>query len=188
MDSRIFKTQFQGSKPILLEIFLYYQKVIKTQMSKMGSQQPIWTSETQAMTKRKVKNQIGNLILDHQKSGIDLTALHLGNVRHTVGKLLTRAITLLQTSLQSEVCIRSYAPSKSRESQLWKFWDSHLGVPGQKNHLDVAPMERCKVYYKGEGVGFPQVRAVVSLMCPSCPWLVLAPKVLQLCTNHFRSV
>jgi hypothetical protein len=22
-------------------------------------------------------------------------------------------------------------------------------------------------------------------MCPCCPWLVLAPKVLQLCTNHF---
>jgi len=45
-------------------------------------------------------------------------------------------------------------------------------------------MERCKVYYKGEGGGFPQVRAVVSLVCPCCPWLVLAPKVLQLRINH----
>jgi len=26
---------------------------------------------------------------------------------------------------------------------------------------------------------------VVSLVCPCCPWLVLAPKVFQLCTNHF---
>jgi hypothetical protein len=25
----------------------------------------------------------------------------------------------------------------------------------------------------------------VSLVCLCCPWLVLAPKVLQLCTNHF---
>jgi hypothetical protein len=24
----------------------------------------------------------------------------------------------------------------------------------------------------------------MSLVCPSCPWLVLAPKVLQPCTNH----
>jgi hypothetical protein len=24
-----------------------------------------------------------------------------------------------------------------------------LGLPGQKNHLDVAPMERHKIYYKG---------------------------------------
>jgi hypothetical protein len=26
---------------------------------------------------------------------------------------------------------------------------------------------------------------VVSLVCPCCSWLVLAPNVLQLCTNHF---
>ncbi len=35
-----------------------------------------------------------------------------------------------------------------------------------------------------EGGGFPQVRAVMSLVSLSCPWFVLAPKVLQLCTNH----
>jgi hypothetical protein len=29
-------------------------------------------------------------------------------------------------------------------------------------------MERHKVYYKGEGGDFPQVRAVVSLVNPSC--------------------
>jgi hypothetical protein len=60
-----------------------------------------------------------------------------------------------------------------------------LGSPGKNSHLDVASMESCRVYYKGEGGGFPQVRAVVSLVCPCCPWLVLAPRVLQLCTNHF---
>jgi hypothetical protein len=53
-----------------------------------------------------------------------------------------------------------------------------LGSPRTKSHLDVAPMERRKVYYKGEGAGFPHVQAVVSLVCPGCPWLVLAPKVL----------
>jgi len=68
---------------------------------------------------------------------------------------------------------------------LARFRDSHSGVPGEKNHLDVGSVERCRVYYKGEGGGFPQVRAMVSLVCPCCPWLILAPKVLQLCTNHF---
>ncbi len=62
------------------------------------------------------------------------------------------------------------------------------GVPGEKSHLDVGPVKSHRVYYKGEGGGFPQVRAVVSLVCPCCPWLVLAPKVLQLCTNHFVMV
>jgi hypothetical protein len=55
---------------------------------------------------------------------------------------------------------------------------SGLGSPGKKSHLDVASVESCKVYYKGEGGGFPQVRAVVSLVCPCCPWLVLTPRVL----------
>jgi len=67
-----------------------------------------------------------------------------------------------------------------------------LGLPfgslGTKNHLDVGPVERCKVYYKGEGGGFPQVGAMVSLVCPCCPWLILAPKVLQLCINHLALI
>jgi len=57
--------------------------------------------------------------------------------------------------------------------------------PGKNSHLDVVSVENYKVYYNGEGGGFPQVWAVVSLVCPCCPWLVPAPSVLQLCTNHF---
>ncbi len=60
-----------------------------------------------------------------------------------------------------------------------------LGNPGTKSHLDVSPMESYKAYYEGEVGGFPQVQRVVCLVSSSCPWLVLAPKVLQLCTNHF---
>jgi hypothetical protein len=59
-----------------------------------------------------------------------------------------------------------------------------LGNLGTKSYLDVGPVEKCKVYYKGEGDGFPQVRPVVSLVCPCCPWVVLAPKVLQLRINN----
>jgi hypothetical protein len=44
-----------------------------------------------------------------------------------------------------------------------------LGSPGTKSHLDVAPVESCKVYYMGEGGGFPQVQAVVSLVSPKSP-------------------
>jgi hypothetical protein len=47
-----------------------------------------------------------------------------------------------------------------------------------------SPWSGVEYTIRGEGGGFPQVRAVVSLMCPGCPWLVLTPKVLQLCTNH----
>jgi hypothetical protein len=50
--------------------------------------------------------------------------------------------------------------------------------------LDVGLVERHKVYYKGEDGDFPQVWAMVNFVSLSCSWLVLAPKVLQLCTNH----
>jgi 5-methylcytosine-specific restriction endonuclease McrA len=53
-----------------------------------------------------------------------------------------------------------------------------LGSPKTKSHLDVAPVGSHIVYYKGEGGGFPQVRAMVNLVCSCCSWLVLAPKVL----------
>jgi hypothetical protein len=40
----------------------------------------------------------------------------------------------------------------------------NFGSPRTKNHLDVGLVERRKIYYKGEGGGFPQVQAVVSLV------------------------
>jgi hypothetical protein len=106
-------------------------------------------------------------------------------VRHTVEKLWTRATTLLKTAFRSEVCSQSYGVRKLRKSHLAWFRDSHSGVPGENNHLDVVYVANHKVYYKGEGGGFPQVWAMVSLVCPCCSWLVLTPKVLQLCINHF---
>jgi len=60
----------------------------------------------------------------------------------------------------------------------------NFGTPNTKCHLNMGLVERCRVYYKGEGGGFPQVQVVVSLVNPSCPWFVLAPKMFQLCTNH----
>jgi len=67
------------------------------------------------------------------------------------------------------------------ETPTWESWD-------KKNHLDVGLVEKHIVYYKGEGGGFPQVRAVVSLVSPICSWLILAPKVFQLCINHLLLV
>jgi hypothetical protein len=54
-----------------------------------------------------------------------------------------------------------------------------FGSPGTKCHLDVGLVERHKVYYKGEGDGFPQVRAVVSLISPSLPVVRFNTKSVQ---------
>jgi hypothetical protein len=68
-----------------------------------------------------------------------------------------------------------------------KLWSKEeLGVPlenpGTKSHLDVALVERHRVYYKGEGGGFPQVRVVVSLVSPSL--LVARPSTKSAQTMH----
>jgi hypothetical protein len=44
-----------------------------------------------------------------------------------------------------------------------------LWSPGKKCHLDVASARSCREYYKGEGGGFPRIRAVVSQVSPRLP-------------------
>jgi hypothetical protein len=51
-----------------------------------------------------------------------------------------------------------------------------------KSHLDVAPVGRRKVYYKGEGGGFPQVRTMVSLVNLRLP--VARPSTKSAPTMH----
>ncbi len=51
---------------------------------------------------------------------------------------------------------------------IWESWD--------KMSFGCEPRGKHKVYYKGEGGGFPQVRAVVSLVSPSLPVACLNTK------------
>jgi hypothetical protein len=75
--------------------------------------------------------------------------------------------------------MQSYGAPKSWESQLWALG---LLTPGTKCHLDVGLMEKHIMYYKGEGGGFPQVRAVVSLVSPNLP--VVRPSTKSASTMH----
>jgi hypothetical protein len=54
-----------------------------------------------------------------------------------------------------------------------------LGSPKTKCHLGDGPVAKHKVYYKGEGGGFPQVRAMMNLVSPNlhvaCPNTKSAP-------------
>jgi len=45
-----------------------------------------------------------------------------------------------------------------------------------KNHLDVGAAKRHRIYYMGEGGGFPRVRAVVNQMSPELPVACLCTK------------
>jgi len=57
-----------------------------------------------------------------------------------------------------------------------------FGSPGTKCHLDMGLVERHKIYYKGEGGGFPQVRAMVSFVSSNLP--VAHPSTKSAQTMH----
>jgi hypothetical protein len=86
-----------------------------------------------------------------------------------------RATTFLHTSFQSEVYTQSYGPPKLWESQLWAKWESW-----DKMSFGCCHVASHRVYYKGEGGGFPQVRAVVSLLGPNLPMVRLSTKSVQI--------
>jgi hypothetical protein len=134
------------------------------------------------MTKRRAGSQIDNLIPNHKKSRIDSISLHPGGVKHTVRKLLTRAITLLHISSQSQVCTQSYGASKLQESQLLAISRLPFGSLETKCHLHVGLMERHIIYYKKEGGGFPQVWAMGSLVSPNLP--MVYPSTKSVPTMH----
>ncbi len=56
-----------------------------------------------------------------------------------------------------------WAP-KFVEVPIPRIWGLPFGSPETKSHLDAGPVANHKVYYKGEGGGFPQIWAMVSLV------------------------
>jgi hypothetical protein len=56
----------------------------------------------------------------------------------------------------------------------------HFGSPNKMCHSDVASVTSRREYYMGEGGGFPRVRAMVSLVCPSARVKSQHPRVSQM--------
>jgi hypothetical protein len=56
----------------------------------------------------------------------------------------------------------------------------HFGSPNKMCHSDVASVISRREYYMGEGGGFPRVRAVVSLVCPSARGKSQHPRVSRM--------
>ncbi len=85
--------------------------------------------------------------------------------------------TLLESSQRElQVCFRLH-PNRSKKLwsrkvlgvQTWTVSRLLLGSPETKSVSDVGATEKHRVYYMGEGGGFPRVRAVVSHVSPKLP-------------------
>jgi len=89
-------------------------------------------------------------------------------VSHTVGKFLMSYNFALDLTSIRGLYKKLWAP-KPQWTQFWEFWDSQIGNPGTKWHLGASLVAMHKKYYKGEGGGFPQIQAVVSLVILCLP-------------------
>jgi hypothetical protein len=116
-------------------------------------------------------------------------------VFYTIEKLLKHRCLKWACMTHLDIWNTSYGQKKGKDSN-WQFdsrplkiknWPNFLtcrwraGVPTlgisglpfgtlkKKCHLDVGLMERRKIYYKGEGGGFPQVWVVMNLVSPNLP-------------------
>jgi hypothetical protein len=95
-----------------------------------------------------------------QKVGNRPDPVRVGGGQHTVGKFSTKATTLRRWRSEQRVIVLQSCGSPN----LGSFKTPPLGVLGQKCHLDVGAAKRRGEYHMGEGGGFPQVRAMVSLV------------------------
>jgi len=101
--------------------------------------------------------------------GIDPISLLASSMQHIVRKLSTRAITLLKILILVGGLHKKLWGPKVAGFPTLGISRLPFGSPGTKCHLDVSLVERHKVYYKGEGGGFPQIQVMVSLVNPSLP-------------------
>ncbi len=170
VDSRMFKEQLQGPKLNGLKSYLYHWKVIETQMFKMGSHDPfghlkhkLWPKEGSG-----VKLAIWLLTIKSQKSTWFRCIQVVWNI-------------LLESSRRRlQLCFR---PHFNRNSTHKAMGPQSCGSSNFGN-LDVGLVERHIIYYKGKVVAFSKFELWWVLWTRISPWFVLAPKVLQLCTNQ----
>jgi hypothetical protein len=132
----------------------------------MGLHCSFWTSKTQVMAKRRVESQTANLIPDQKKSRINPIYLAIKSVLYTVGKISQRKLQLCFKLHFNLKFARKIMGLQSHRSPIWhNFRTLTPESRERKNHLDVGSVTSHRVYYKGEGGGFPQVWVMMNLMC-----------------------
>jgi hypothetical protein len=137
-------------------------------MSEMGSHDPfghlkhkLWPKESRESTRFPCVQVASDMSLESSRRGVQLSFRPRPN-RSSAPKII------VSQSCKTHVLSDLGTP-------IWESQDkkNHLGVSGQKKPFGCHSGEWYKVYYMGEGGGFPRVRAVVSLESPrlfmACP-------------------
>ncbi len=153
-------------------------------MSKMALHEPFGHLPHKLWAKEGPWIKLIVLTFDHKKSGIDPIPVCANGVRYTVGKLLRRATSLLQTSSQSEVWAGSCEFPKFWESKPGQFRDSSLGVLGIKAIWMQVPRSNAENTIWGKVVASPESGPWWVKWIQGHPGLVPTPKGYIMSSNQ----
>jgi hypothetical protein len=147
-DSWIFKARLQRSKPIALKSYLYHWKAIKCRCLKWAciAHLDIWnTSYNQK------KGRESNWQFDSRPLKVENRPDSLVYKRHATyhWKALHEGYNFAFDFIAIEGLHRKLCALKITRVPTMRISGLSLGSPGIKSHLDVTPMERRNIYYKG---------------------------------------
>ncbi len=182
-DSQNLRTQLQGSKQFALRCFLYHWKGLEASMSKMALHGPFGHLQHKLCAKEgsRVKLVVWFLTIKSQESTQPRCVQVECNIPLESSQGELQVCLRLHPNQRSEQKVMSCQNPKSpNRDNFGTISGLPLGSPKTKSHLDVALVEWRRVYYMGEGGGFPRVQAVVSQVSPelpvACPSTKCAPK------------
>jgi hypothetical protein len=186
MDSLIFREQSQGSKLIRLKPSLYHWKALQTWMLKMSTHDPFEFLKHKLWPKEGPKVKLAIWLPTTKSQEIAPISLRVGGMRHTLESSWQGLQLFFICHLNQRSIDKVMGPQNRRSPNFGNFGtqDSHLGVLGQSDIWMLAPWPCTKYTIKGKVVASPKSRPWWVLWVRVCSWLVLAPKVFQLCTNQ----
>jgi hypothetical protein len=178
-DSQKFRTRLQGSKHLALRCFLYRWKDLEASMSKMASHEPFGHLQHKLHAKERSGIKLA-IWLPTTKSWESTRPWCVQVECDTPLESSQREVQVFvkpHPNLKSEQGVMSYqSPGSPNRDSFETISRLPFGSPETKSRLDVAPVEWCRVYYMGEGGGFPRVRAVMSQVSPELPMACLSTK------------
>jgi hypothetical protein len=179
-DSQKLRVRLQGSKHLTLRCSLYRWKYLKRRCQKWPCNVHLDICSTSYVRK---KGQESNWKFDSRP-------LKVKN-RPNLGACRQSAAHCQKALKESYKFALDLIPIGGLSKELWvdKVPRVHsgtisglpLGSLGTNSHLDVVPMEWRKVYYMGEGGGFPRVQVVVSQVSPELPMVCPSTKGVLEC-------
>jgi hypothetical protein len=107
------------------------------------------------MAKRRAGSRTASLTPHHKKSGIDPIYLASGGRATYLWKALDESYNFALDRIAIQGLLAKLWGSKVARVPCGAISGLSLRSPRKNSHLDIAFVESCRVYYKGEGGGFP---------------------------------